>query len=687
MTILARELAAADGAQILPLHPSAGHGMGSESIAAELPQAAARWDDARLAACLLALDPVGLGGIHLIAPPGEVRDQWVAHLERCVTAGAQPKPLRRLPLHADDSRLIGGLDLTATLSAGRPVLQAGLLAGLDDQILLCAMAERMPRRTVSVLAQALDERQVRIEREGISRTLSCRFALVALDESDRHADEAPIETCLSERLAFRIDLTGLDWRAVGLEPLATQGQPEGQDTEGWHEDTLPSPDEWAQVREALPAITVPDAVVGALVEAAAALGIESMRAAWWAVQAARALAALRGLDSPGQAEVVDAARLVLGPMARRLPSSPSEPDATPPEEAAADTQAPPPPPAPPPDAPPPDLSADAAEPPPQSTEPPPEAPEPLQPPEPPEPPANADPLKDLTVAAIAAALPAGLLALMARQQGLSPSGRARGRTPAASRAGERSRQGVRGRPIGVRPGSPEHGHRLSLIDTLRQAAPWQGLRRAQHAGAQRILVAREDLRIIMREPRRPTTTVFVVDASGSNALNRLAEAKGAVETLLADCYVRRDRVAVLGFRGQTAETLLPPTRSLVRAKRSLAGLPGGGGTPMARALVEARLMCEGLSRRGETVSLVFLTDGKANITLEGRPGREQAHADAIQAARNLAVCGIRCLLVDTSPKPQPQARELALAMSARYLPLPQARTGEIGRIVRNSLAA
>ena len=151
--------------------------------------------------------------------------------------------------------------------------------------------------------------------------------------------------------------------------------------------------------------------------------------------------------------------------------------------------------------------------------------------------------------------------------------------------------------------------------------------------------------------------------------------------------MRRDRVAVIGFRGQEAQTLLPPTRSLVRAKRSLAGLPGGGGTPMARALTDSRLLCESLQRRGDTVSMVLLTDGKSNINLEGLPGREAAHADAVTAARQLFVSGVSCLLIDTSPKPQAQARELALAMGARYIPLPQAQAGEIGRIVRNSRAA
>lgn len=649
-----------------------------------LPDSASRWSDAQLVADLMALDPVGLGGVHLQGPPGVVRDAWLQRLRQALHSAGSHDLVRRMPQHADDSRLIGGLDLTATLHQGRPVLQQGLLAELDGHILICPMAERLPRRTVSHLTHSLDRREIHIEREGLSSHRPSRFALVALDEADPSSEEAPIEAALSERLAFKVDLKGIDWRITGVDAWDTRAAED--------DEAVLSADELSAARAALPTISAPPTVVAALVQAALALGIQSLRAPWWAVQAACALAALRGLNGPGHDEVVDAARLVLGPRATQLPTSPTadppgEQDQTPAEPPDTPQASEPHPPQPPPPGERTDEvpTSDAA-----------------QPPRPPVPdPHQDESAQELTVAAVSAALPAGLLALMARQQGLTSSGRGRGGPQAASRAGERQRVGTRGRPVGVRVGQPEQGHRLSLIDTLRQAAPWQRLRQSQHLRAPtlatgsrpqsrqgpRVWVTREDFRVIAREPRRPTTTLFVVDASGSNALNRLAEAKGAVETMLAECYVRRDRVAVLGFRGQTAEVLLPPTRSLVRAKRSLAGLPGGGGTPMARALVDARLVCDGLMRRGETVSLVLLTDGKANVTLQGRPGREQAHDDAIQAARQVAACGIRCLLVDTSPKPQAQARELALAMGARYVPLPHARTGEIGRIVRNRLSS
>ena len=184
---------------------------------------------------------------------------------------------------------------------------------------------------------------------------------------------------------------------------------------------------------------------------------------------------------------------------------------------------------------------------------------------------------------------------------------------------------------------------------------------------------REDFRVTRYRQRSETTTIFVVDASGSAALHRLAEAKGAVELLLADCYVRRDQVALIAFRGAAAELLLPPTRSLVRAKRNIAALPGGGGTPLASAIDAAALLAEQIQRRGGTPGLVFLTDGRANIARDGTQGRDRANSEALAAAPRLRLLRAPTLLIDTSPRPNPAAAGLAAAMGATYLPMPHAR--------------
>ncbi|WP_353094084.1 VWA domain-containing protein, partial [Methylibium sp.] len=247
--------------------------------------------------------------------------------------------------------------------------------------------------------------------------------------------------------------------------------------------------------------------------------------------------------------------------------------------------------------------------------------------------------------------------------------------------------GLRGRPVGARRGEPRTGARLNVIETLRAAAPWQRLRQASPGGGgARIQVRREDFHVTRFTQRSETTTIFAVDASGSAALHRLAEAKGAVELLLADCYVRRDNVAVLAFRGKTAELLLPPTRSLVRAKRSLAGLPGGGGTPLAAGIDAALALAEAVRRRGETPVVVLLTDGRANIARDGEPGRTRAGEDALAAARQLQAAGVTALLLDTSPQPQATARQLAAQMGAAYLPLPHAGAAELSQAVRLATA-
>jgi magnesium chelatase subunit D len=201
----------------------------------------------------------------------------------------------------------------------------------------------------------------------------------------------------------------------------------------------------------------------------------------------------------------------------------------------------------------------------------------------------------------------------------------------------------------------------------------------------RILIRKDDFRLTRFKQKSATSTIFVVDASGSSALQRLAEVKGAVELLLADCYVRRDEVALIAFRGKSAELILPPTRSLARAKRSLGALPGGGGTPLSAAIVSATTLALAVRSKGHSPTIVLMTDGRANISRDGSAGRAAAEAEAHAAARQLRATGIPAVVIDTSPRPHQQAEKIASEMRARYVALPYADAAWLSRAVQANM--
>jgi magnesium chelatase subunit D len=289
---------------------------------------------------------------------------------------------------------------------------------------------------------------------------------------------------------------------------------------------------------------------------------------------------------------------------------------------------------------------------------------------------------DLMVEAVAAALPPDLLARLQDQQYRQR------RQSLGGRMGNRRSSPRRGRPVGVRQSDDVAGRRLNILATLKAAAPWQTLRRRagprSESGA--LALRKEDLHVSRFEERVENTTVFVVDASGSQAAQRLAEVKGAIELLLKDCYVRRDQVALIAFRGTSAGLILPPTRALARAKRSLAGLPGGGGTPLAAGLDLARQVADAIARSGRVPSLVLMTDGRANVARDETPGAERAETEALAAARLLGAEGYRGILVDTARRPRPRAQAIAKAMGAAYVPLPRADAVAISHTVQRSVA-
>jgi magnesium chelatase subunit D len=368
-----------------------------------------------------------------------------------------------------------------------------------------------------------------------------------------------------------------------------------------------------------------------------------------------------------EADAEQAAAFVLAPRATRLP---------PPADESSDE----------------DTDADRDEPqsPPPQSEPPPEA-------QTETPPADTDDADDsstrdddetratpdggeLLREAVQAALPPGLLAQLIERSGAGTL---------SGRVGEETPNLLRGRPRGARSGVPRGGARLHLLETLRAAAPWQRVRAnasPSDAPAARVAVRREDFRIRRYVEKTGTTVLFVVDASGSSALYRLAEAKGAIELLLAETYARRDRVSLMAFRGQGTEVLLPPTRALARAKRVLAALPGGGGTPLAHAIDTALEQALSVRRAGSAPLVVVLTDGRANIARDGTPGRPMAERDALAAGARFAALHVPALFVDTSPRGEAVARRVADAMRARYVLLPSADANALNGLVRTAMS-
>jgi magnesium chelatase subunit D len=599
--------------------------------------------DAVTIAALFAVDPVGLGGVAVRAPACDNRDQWLALLKNLLPAQT---PLRRVPLNINDTALLGGLDLGATLQAGKPIALQGLLSQADGGVLVLAMAERMSLTSAARFGHVLDTGVVALQRDGLDTSAKAKLGLVALDEGA--SDDEQMPAGLADRLAFR---------------LLMDAQDEGEEGPEW------TAQEVLSARQRLPRVTMDDEAVQALCAAALALGIDSLRASVFAVRVARAAAALAGSDTVEEEHMGVAARLVLAPRASRLPPAPEQEPAQEPKNEA------------------PDSPEDTEEQPEKSTSTSQEAQQQDESNADDEPsdtkdeaPSLPENLADLVLAAAQAAMPAGLLARLKMGQ------LQRAKTPTSGSAGALQKNALRGRPVGARKGEPRAGQRINVLETLRAAAPWQRLRQRQIAPTDgqrpRIVVRKEDFHVTRFRQSGQTTTVFVVDASGSSALNRLAEAKGAVELLLADCYVRRDSVAVLAFRGQTAELILPPTRSLARAKKCLAGLPGGGGTPLAHAIDASMLLADQLRKKGETPIVVLLTDGKGNIARDGRPGRAQAATDALAAATEMRLRGFSTLLVDTSPQAQDAAKHLANAMGAHYLALPYAGANALNQAVR-----
>jgi magnesium chelatase subunit D len=607
---------------------------------------AEQWADALLAADVFRCGGHRIGGLWLTARAGGVRDAFLSHLGSLI---APQDRWTRMPPGTSLGNLVGGVDIAATAALGALVRQPGLLARARGGLLLIPMAERLDTSLAATVGTAMDW-----QTEG-------GMGVLALDESIEDDDHLP--TAVADRLALRVNLHAVAWHHV----TGTRNSAPDQLTRLPRNPT----GDWSSV-------TISDATLTSLSSLALSGRHGSLRILRNLVQVAKILAHLDGREMVNDADAITALRLCLG---LRL-APPSE-----------DQQA----------------ASNSTEPPPQTQTNPED-----QPPAPPEtpdceaPPAEGnaksapprlDALTELLAAVQAGALSGNPLLLSSER----PSGdKAR-----SGKSGTERKNARRGRPFGIGLSQPYPDARPDIVATLRAAAPWQKTRAAQRAriggtaplavtaglapspspapAAPRAFVTRDDFRYQRLRHAAPSTAIFVVDASGSTALERLGETKGAIEHLLARCYVRRDEVALITFRGTSAEVLLPPTRSLVAAKRKLAALPGGGPTPLASGLQKGLELALAVRRRGSTPVLVLLTDGSGNIALDGTPDRARAAEELTRLAGLYKSNGLKTVCIDIARRPRESVAALASALGADLHLLRQAEARGLSDLVDTSM--
>ncbi len=601
-------------------------------------------DLAKQALMLLAVDSE-LGGVVIPSAVGSGKSTLARAFADILPEGT---PFVELPLNVTEDRLIGGVDLEATLASGVRVVQHGVLSKAHGGVLYVDSLSLLDSSAVSHIMDAISRGEVLVEREGLSEVHPAKFMLVGTyDPTD-----GEVRMGLLDRIGIIVPFTANnDYRARKKIVSTVLGERDPEDTR----DELKMLSGIIQAaKEQLHHVSITKEQMQALVQTALSLGVEGNRADIFTVRAALASAALAQRTDVEEEDMKLAIKLVLIPRATRMPEREQEAEDLPPQEE-----------------PPPDEEPEA-----EDEEAPADTPDADAEEEQEEKP---DMLEELMMDAIETELPDNILNISLASKKKAKSG-SRGE----------ALNNKRGRFVRAQPGEMRSG-KVALIPTLISAAPWQETRKNDKKMAGRpktaLIITKDDVKIKRFRDKSGTLFIFMVDASGSMALNRMRQAKGAVASLLQNAYVHRDQVALISFRGKQAQVLLPPSQSVDRAKRELDVLPTGGGTPLASALFLGWETAKQARTKGITqIMFVMITDGRGNMGLQAaydpnaeKASKEQIEQEVESLSLSIQADGIAAIVIDTQMNylSRGEAPKLAQKLGGRYFYLPNAKADQI----------